>query len=190
MSPRRINGCVSSRSRSCYRLLLSAGSQPPIPVNSLSMQLDARSTADEHEADRVASAFIEIAQESESFYGAGYVRRGGILRGTRVAYDASSDRYAVGSKWWGLPGFATWIAWFGKPYTDLLGESVLRTGRSYEGGLVLRTSREPRNPSELKEVFPPIPEDLGRSGDQLVRAGEMRTGEFRPARRILFEYHG
>lgn len=162
-------------------------SLPPIPVNSLSMQLDARSTADEHDADRVASAFIEIAQESESFYGAGYVRRGVIMRGTRVAYDAGSDRYAVGSKWWGLPGFATWIAWFGRPYTDLLGEPVLRTGRSYEGGFVLRPSREPRDPSELKEVFPPIPKDLIRSGDQLVRSGDMRTGEFRPARQIPFE---
>ena len=64
-------------------------------------------------------------------------------------------------RWIGLPASPTWLAWFGKPYAELVRPSVAgHITAETDGALFLRMGTEPMNADELADRFPPLPTNL------------------------------
>ena len=64
-------------------------------------------------------------------------------------------------RWIGLPASPTWLAWFGKPYVDLVRPSVEgHVTAEVDGGLLVRLGPEPMNADQLAARFPPLPTSL------------------------------
>jgi hypothetical protein len=62
------------------------------------------------------------------------------------------------NRWVGLPAAPTWLAWFGRPYADLVRSAVAQhITAETDGALLLRLGPEPMDPDQLAAVFPPLP---------------------------------
>ena len=61
----------------------------------------------------------------------------------------------------GLPAAPTWLAWFGRPYADLVRSTVAPfIHEERNGGLFVRLADEPANRDQLTACFPALPLDL------------------------------
>jgi hypothetical protein len=132
----------------------------------LSVSFDGRAFArDVAFADRIVSLFLAMASEVKSIYAAACVERDWELRRGRIWSGAATESGPLprADAWIGLPASPTWMAWFGRPYASEIREAIVRLGHpttESDDGLFLRVGEQPRNASELAEVFPPLPRHL------------------------------
>lgn len=86
-----------------------------------------------------------------------------IVKRGRASFDDRTESAPLPftDRWMGLPAAATWLAWFGRPYADLVRATVapfIREER--DGGLLVRMAGEPVDGEQLADRFPPLPLQL------------------------------
>jgi hypothetical protein len=133
------------------------------PCTRITLTFDGRPfQRDPNFTEAVVRAFIAVVTELDCVYAAACLNRGYILRGNS-AFSGGGEAGPVPPKagWVGLPASPTWLAWFGRPYAELVRTAV--TGHvtlEADSGLFLRLGRDPMNADELAAVFPPLPKRL------------------------------
>lgn len=129
----------------------------------LSAEFDARPLyRDPIVLESVVAFFATVAERFAAAYGAGCVVRDAILRRERLSWDARSESAPLPrSTWWvGLPALPTWLAWFGRPYRDLIEPHLDPSrGEIREAGILARFGPEPMDVDELLGL-PVLPREL------------------------------
>lgn len=135
--------------------------RPGRPISHLSLRFDGRSFArDPGFTERMVQLFTALAAALHCVYAAGSVHRDVLMK---RGHDSADHRTETGSlpradRWIGLPAGPTWLAWFGRPYADLVRSSVARQATSEtDGALFLRLGSEPMDSDHLAGLFPPLP---------------------------------
>jgi hypothetical protein len=138
--------------------------RPGKPIVRISLSFDGRAFArDPQLTERMIGLFIELATTLSCVYAAGAVQRDMILKRGRSSFDARTESTPIphADRWMGLPAAPTWLAWFGRPYADLVRSTVapfIREER--DGGLLVRLSDDPADRDRLADIFPPLPLEL------------------------------
>jgi len=91
------------------------------------------------------------------------VNRGAIARRSSISMDGRTESGPLprADRWIGLPASPTWLAWFGKPYAELVRPSMGgHITAEIDGALFVRMGTEPMNADQLAERFPPLPTNL------------------------------
>jgi hypothetical protein len=148
-------------------------------VARLSASIDARPIhRDPERCEALVEFFAVVADELGAAYGAACVTRDVIMRRGRESSDYQSEMGPFPrARWWvGLPALPTWLAWFGKPYRELVGKAVSDwVVRQSRGGVLAQFGPEPMDVDELRGVFPELPPELlarrrdGSSVDPAIR---------------------
>ncbi len=153
--------------------------RPGEPITKISLTFDGRPFArDPDFTERVLRLFVESAAALGCIYAGGAVHRDVTLRRGRQSVNPRTETgpFPQALRWVGLPAAPTWIAWFGRPYTDLVRPSVTDfIALERDGGLLLRMGDEPMNSDQLAAVFPPLPLNLIARGRDRPPEWESRT---------------
>lgn len=137
---------------------------PGKPITKISLSLDGRARArDPQLTERMIGLFLDLATSLSCVYAAGTVQRDMIVRRGRSSFDGRTESSPLpyASRWMGLPAAPTWLAWFSRPYADVVRFSVapfIREER--DDGLFVRLADEPANRDQLAALFPALPLDL------------------------------
>ncbi len=113
--------------------------------------------------ERIVELFRAVASELQCVYAAASVERGVIAKRSSFSADYLTEVSPMprADRWIGLPASPTWLAWFGKPYAELVRPSVAgHITAETDGALFLRMGPEPMNADELADRFPPLPTNL------------------------------
>lgn len=133
-------------------------------VTPLSLRFDGRAVeSDASTRAAVVRLFVDVASRLGAIYGAGYVERNVVLGANgRLGYDAESESLPLGRLIWeGIPAIPTWLAWFGAPYRNALGDEVRRSAsESKAEGLLVRVADEPVGADQARLHFPKLPKAL------------------------------
>jgi hypothetical protein len=163
-------------------------------VTRISASIDARPIhRDPERCEALVEFFAVVADELGAAYGAACVTRDVIMRRGRESSDYRSEAAPFPrARWWvGLPALPTWLAWFGAPYRELVGEAVSDwVVRALPGGVLARFGSEPMDVDELQDVFPALPPELlarrrdGSSIDPAIRITYVQPPPSEPAEAI------
>jgi hypothetical protein len=134
---------------------------PGVPISRLSMRLDGRALArDPDLTERMVQLFTAEAIGLGCVYAAGSVHRDLLMKRGRESADYRTEAGPMprANRWVGLPAGPTWLAWFGRPYADLVRSSVAQhITAETDGALFLRLGPEPMDSDQLAAAFPPLP---------------------------------
>ena len=134
---------------------------PGVPISHVSVRLDGRALArDDELRERIVQLLTAVATALGCIYAAGSVHRDLLLKRGRESADSRTEAGPMpgANRWVGLPAAPTWLAWFGRPYADLVRSTVSRhITTETDGAIFLRLGREPMDSDQLAAVFPPLP---------------------------------
>ena len=119
--------------------------------------------ADPRWSEAIVTLFAGVARALGAFYAAGFVQRNVIAKRSAILFDGQSESgpFPRGRWWCGPPSVPTWLAWFGRPYHDLVAGSIANLQPILsEQGVLLRLGREPLDTDQLRSVFPQLPQNL------------------------------
>jgi len=100
--------------------LIGAQHAGPHPVGSLELTFDHRAFLDDRWTDDAVALFVAISEQVPAFFAHAEVERNvGQQRGNLwYGPDAQTNPgLVVRNVWMGLPCFAVWLAWLGRPYS-------------------------------------------------------------------------
>ena len=133
-------------------------------VTRISASIDARPIyRDPERCAALVEFFAVVADELGAAYGAACVTRDVIMRRGRESSDYRSEMGPLPrARWWvGLPALPTWLAWFGEPYGELVGETVSDwVVAAPPSGVLAQFGPEPMDVDQLGGVFPALPPEL------------------------------
>lgn len=133
-------------------------------VARLSASVDARPIyRDPERCAALVAFFAVVADHLGAAYGAACVTRDVIMRRGRESSDYQTEMGPFPrARWWvGLPALPTWLAWFGKPYRELVADVVSEwIVRAEPGGVLAKFGPEPMDVDQLQGVFPALPAEL------------------------------
>jgi hypothetical protein len=135
------------------------------PCVSITLNFDARSCyRDRAATEMIVNLFRLVSYELECVYAGAWVLRGVLLpKGGNAAYRGGPEVGPMprGGAWVGLPAGPTWLAWFGKPYAELVRPAIAsHISDVSERGIFMRLGAEPLGFDELTAQFPPLPAAL------------------------------
>jgi len=134
---------------------------PGQPISHISLTLDGRALArDPDLTERSVRLLADIASALGCVHAAGSVHRDLLVKRGRASADYRTEAGPMprARRWVGLPAAPTWLAWFGRPYADLVRSSVAQhITAETDGALFLRLGPEPMDSDQLAAVFPPLP---------------------------------
>jgi hypothetical protein len=138
--------------------------RPGQPMVRVSVEFDSRASArDPALTERLVAAFRTIAVGLRCVYAGATLNRDAIMKRGRPLADSRTEWGPMprADRWTGLPAAPTWLAWFGRPYANLVRPTLAGVATEEDvSGILLRLGTEPMHADDLADRFPPLPAEL------------------------------
>jgi len=138
--------------------------RPGQPMVRVSVEFDSRASArDPALTARFVAAFRAVAAGLRCVYAGATLNRNAIMTRGRPLADSRTEWGPMprADRWIGLPAAPTWLAWFGRPYADLVRPTLAGVATEEDAsGILLRLGTEPMHADDLADRFPPLPAAL------------------------------
>jgi len=149
--------------------LVGVGKKPEEQFVRISLSFDrAPFSNDSDTCEKLVNLFSGLAENLRAFYGHSYVERNWTTY-RRLSFTPKTDQLPgtehyplpMGHEWFGIPPAPTWLVWLGRPYVQLVQESLRNVEHFMsEDGILIRRGPKPMDLDQLQATTLSFPTRL------------------------------